>query len=65
MLEMEFLLGAWLENVKPSRSKGTKKGRTKVSAAVRAAVGAEVRPFRSAGDVLGYGMERLWVAGDH
>jgi len=62
---MEFLLGVWLENVKPARSKGIKKGRTKVPAAVRAAVGAEVRPFRSAGDVLGYGVERSWVAGDN
>jgi hypothetical protein len=61
---MEFLLGAWLENVKPARSKGAKKGRTKVSAAVRAVVGAEVQPFRSAGDVLGYGIEKSWVAGD-
>jgi len=61
---MEFLLGAWLECVKPPRLKGTKKGRTKVPAAVKAAVGEEVRPFRSAGDVLGYGVERLWVAGD-
>lgn len=61
---MEFLLGAWLENLKPARSKGTKKGRTKVSAAVRAAVGEEVRPFRSAGDVLAYGVGRSWVAGD-
>ena len=59
------MLGAWLENVKPARSKGTKKGRTKVPAAVRAAVGTEVRPFRSAGDVLRYGMERSWVAGDN
>jgi len=57
---MEFLLGTWLENVKPPGLKGSRKGRTKVSAAV----GKEVRPFRSAGDVLGYGVERLWVAGD-
>ena len=61
---MEFLLGAWLESVKALRSKGKKTGRTKASIAVRAAVGEEVRPFRSAGDVLGYGVERLWVAGD-
>ena len=57
---MEFLLGGWLESLKPSRSKGAKKGKTKVSAAV----GREVRPFRSTGDVLAYGVERLWVAGD-
>lgn len=60
---MEFLIGAWLESAKPARPKGAKKGRNKVSAAVRAAVGEEVRPFRSAGDVLGYGVERFWVAG--
>jgi len=62
---MDFLLGAWLKSVKPVRPKGTKKGKTKVPAAVRPAVGEEVRPFRSAGDVLGYGVERTWVAGDH
>lgn len=61
---MEFLLGAWLGSIKPVRSKGSKKGRTKVPAAVKAAVGEEVRPFRSAGDVLEYGVERSWVAGD-
>lgn len=62
---MEFLLGAWLESVKPTRSsKGTKRGRSKVSAAVKTAVGEEVRPFGSAGDVLEYGVERLWVVGD-
>lgn len=60
---MEFLIGAWLESVKPARPKAAKKGRNKVSAAVRTAVGEEVRPFRSAGDVLGYGIERSWVAG--
>ena len=60
---MEFLLGAWLENVKPAQSKGKKKGRTKVPAAVKTTV-EEIRPFRSAGDVLGYGMERSWIAGD-
>lgn len=65
LLEMDFLLGAWLKSVKPVRPKGTKKGKTKVPAAVRPAVGEEVRPFRSAGDVLGYGVERTWVAGDH
>ncbi|KAF9651097.1 hypothetical protein BDM02DRAFT_3139766 [Thelephora ganbajun] len=57
LLEMEFLLGAWLESVKPARSKRTKKGGTRLSAAV----GEEVRPFRSAGDVLEYGVERSWV----
>ena len=61
---MEFLLGVWLESLKPARSKGTKKGKPKVPAAMKAAVGGEVRPFRSTGDVLGYGVERLWVAGD-
>ena len=61
---MEFLLGAWLENVKPTQSKGKKKGRTKAPAAVKAAVGEEIRPFRSAGDVLGYGVERSWIASD-
>jgi len=61
---MEFLLGAWLESLKPTRSKGTKKGKTKVPAVMKAAVGDEVRPFMSTGDVLGYGVERLWVTGD-
>ena len=61
---MEFLLGAWLESVRPVRPKGTKKRKTKVPAAVKAVVGEEVRPFRSAGDVLGYGIGRSWVAGD-
>lgn len=60
---MEFLLGAWLENAKPAQSKGKKKRRTKVPAAVKTTV-EEIRPFRSAGDVLGYGMERSWIAGD-
>lgn len=64
MLEMEFLLGAWLESMRPVRSKGTKKARNRASAAVNAAVVEGVRPFRSAGDVLGYGVERSWVAGD-
>ena len=61
---MEFLLGAWLESVKPARLKGKKKGKPKVPAAVKAAVGEEVSPFKSAGDVLGYGVERSWVTGD-
>jgi len=61
---MEFLLGAWLESLKPAQSKGAKKGKIKVPAAVKAAVGDGVRQFRSTGDVLGYGVERLWVAGD-
>ena len=61
---MEFLLGAWLESIKPVQLKGTKKGRTKVSVAMKAFVGEEMRPFRSAGDVLEYGVERSWVAGD-
>jgi hypothetical protein len=58
---MEFLLGAWLGNVRPSRSKGTKKGRNRTPAAIKATVVEDVRPFRSAGDVLGYGVERSWV----
>jgi hypothetical protein len=57
---MEFLLGAWLERAKPARSKGARKGKAKVSAAV----GEDVRPFTSAGDVLRYGAERSWVIGD-
>lgn len=61
---MESLLGAWLENVRPVRSKGGKKIRTKASAAARPAVGEEVRPFESAGAVLRYGMERSWIAGE-
>jgi len=61
---MEFLLGIWLESLKPARSKGTKRGKPKVPTAVKAAVGEEVRPFRSAGDVLGYGVERSWIADD-
>lgn len=60
---MEFLLGAWLESVRSVRSKGTKKTRKKTPT-VKATVAEEVRPFRSAGDVLGYGVERSWVAGD-
>lgn len=58
---MECLLGAWLENVRPVRSKGGKKGRTKASASAGPAVGKEVRPFESAGAVLRYGMERSWI----
>ena len=61
---MEFLLGAWLESIKPARSKGKKKGKPKVSAAVKAGVDEQVPPFMSAGDVLGYGVERSWVTGD-
>ena len=61
---MEFLLGVWLENVSPAQSKGKKKGKSKVPTAVKAAVREQVRPFRSAGDVLGYGVERSWVTGD-
>jgi hypothetical protein len=59
---MEFMIGAWLDSVKPARPKGARKGKNKASAVVRAAVGEEVKPFRSAGDVLGYGVERSWVA---
>ena len=61
---MEFLLGAWLENARPVRSKGGKKGRTKASAAVRPVVGEEAQRFESAGAVLRYGMEKSWIAGD-
>lgn len=65
LLEMEFLLGAWLESVRSVRSKGgKKKGRNKTPTAVKSAVVEEVRPFRSAGDVLGYGVERSWVPDD-
>ena len=59
---MEFLLGAWLESLKPARLKGTKKGKPKVPAAMKSAGGDEVRSFTSTGDVLAYGVERLWVA---
>ena len=61
---MESLLAAWLEGAKPGRLKGTKRGRTKASSTAQTAVGGEVRPFRSAGDVLGYGVERSWVVGN-
>jgi hypothetical protein len=61
---MEFLLGAWLENVRPVRSKRGKKGRKKASAAASPIVGEPVRPFESAGAVLRYGMERSWIAGE-
>ena len=59
---MDSLLGAWLESVRrPGRSKGTKKVRNRVPTAVKAVAVEEVRPFRSARDVLGYGVERSWV----
>ena len=64
LLEMEFLLDAWLENVRPVRPKGGKKGKTKASATVRPVVSEEARPFESAGAVLRYGMEKSWIAGD-
>lgn len=61
---MEYLLGAWLISLRPARPKGKSKGRNRTPAIVKAVVAEEVRPFRSAGDVLGYGVERLWVVGD-